>query len=118
MIVDPPDGKIPPQTPEAQKLAAADREFQLALMQATETCKKQDAPTCAGGKYDPKPSPRWEELSPRYNVGRLNRHLGAEDGSLSDRCMSAILPDFGAAVADFTRILTTPAALSLFYAHL
>jgi hypothetical protein len=115
MIVDPPDGRIPPVTPEAQKLAAADREFQLALMQATQTCKNQDAPTCAGGKYDPKPSPRWTELPPRYNVGRLNRHFGAEDGSLGDRCMSAILPDFGAVVGGYTRIVQTPGGISLFY---
>src|SRR5437879_3285205 len=41
MIVDPPDGRIPPRTQEAQKVAAADREFRLALLQATETCKKK-----------------------------------------------------------------------------
>src|SRR6202035_5752634 len=39
LIVDPPNGRIPPLTPEAEKLAAADREFRLALLQATETCK-------------------------------------------------------------------------------
>jgi hypothetical protein len=115
MIVDPPNGRIPPQTPEAQRLAAADREFQLALMQSTETCRKQDAATCAGGKYDPKPSPRWEELPPRYNVGRLNRHVHVEDGSLGDRCMSAILPDFGSVVGGFTRIVQTPGGISMFY---
>jgi hypothetical protein len=32
MIVDPPSGRLPPQTPEAQRAAAADREFFLALM--------------------------------------------------------------------------------------
>jgi hypothetical protein len=36
LIVDPPNGRIPPLTPEAQKIAAADREFRLALLQATE----------------------------------------------------------------------------------
>jgi len=115
LIVDPPNGRIPPQTPEAQRLAAADREYQLALMQATDTCKNQDAPTCAGGKYDPKPSPKWEEVPPRYNVGRLNRHANVEDGSLGDRCMSAILPDFGAVVGGFTRIVQTPGGIALFY---
>src|SRR5438552_13849256 len=30
MIVDPPNGRLPPQTPEAQRAAAADREFFLA----------------------------------------------------------------------------------------
>src|ERR1700739_496387 len=38
MIVDPPDGRIPPLTPEAQKMAAAERDFRLALLQSTETC--------------------------------------------------------------------------------
>src|SRR5712672_4505391 len=38
-ITDPPDGRIPQFTPEAQKIAAADREFRLALLQSTETCK-------------------------------------------------------------------------------
>ena len=37
LIVDPPNGRIPPLTPEAEKAAAADREFRLALLQATET---------------------------------------------------------------------------------
>ncbi len=43
LIVDPPDGRIPPLTPEAQKKRAAIREFQLALLQATNVCKEQTA---------------------------------------------------------------------------
>src|SRR6266478_1701004 len=39
MIVDPANGRIPPLTPEAEKIAAVDRDFRLALLQATETCK-------------------------------------------------------------------------------
>src|SRR5258708_4090892 len=31
LIADPPNGRVPPLTPEAQKMAAADREFRLAL---------------------------------------------------------------------------------------
>ena len=62
-IVDPPNGRIPPLTAEAQKAAAADREFRLVLLQATDTCKKM-APGCAGGKYDPTPSPRRAEAPP------------------------------------------------------
>src|SRR5438132_1603335 len=38
LIVDPPDGRIPPLTPEAQKRRDAIRTFQLALLQATDTC--------------------------------------------------------------------------------
>ena len=40
LIVDPPNGRLPPQTPEAQKTSAADREFRVALVQSTDTCKK------------------------------------------------------------------------------
>ena len=61
-IVDPPDGRIPPLTPEAQKMAAAEREFRLALLQSTETCKIKYA-ACTGGKYDPTPSPRFARTS-------------------------------------------------------
>jgi hypothetical protein len=34
-IVDPPEGRIPSLTPEAQKIAAAEREFNLALLQSS-----------------------------------------------------------------------------------
>src|SRR6266568_8859235 len=57
MIVDPPNGRIPALTPQAQKIAAAEREFRLALLQSTETCKNKEA-ACNGGKYDSRPSPR------------------------------------------------------------
>src|SRR6266852_3531870 len=33
LIVDPPDGMMPPLTPEARRIAAAEREFRLALLQ-------------------------------------------------------------------------------------
>src|SRR6266851_540684 len=49
LIVDPPNGRIPAKTPEAQKIAAADREFRLALLQATDTCKTKSV-ACNGGK--------------------------------------------------------------------
>src|SRR5467141_4153862 len=65
LIMDPPDGRIPARTPEAQKIAAADREFRLALLQATETCKNKSV-ACTGGKYDPTHSSRRAELPPRY----------------------------------------------------
>ena len=94
LIVDPPNGRLPPTTAEAQKFAAAERDFRLALLQSTNTCKTESV-ACAGAKYDPKPSPRMKEPPPRYNVGRMNRHDNPEDGSLGDRCMSASLPDFG-----------------------
>jgi hypothetical protein len=60
LIVDPPNGRIPALTPEAQKLAGAEREFRLAMLQSTETCKNKEA-ACSGGKYDPARSPRFAE---------------------------------------------------------
>src|SRR5260370_28499 len=87
LIVDPPNGRIPPLTPEAQKRAAAAREFRLALLQSTETCKSKSV-GCAAGKYDPTPSPRLAELPPGYNTARMNRRDNTEDGALPARCLT------------------------------
>ncbi|HKD30725.1 MAG TPA: hypothetical protein VKC66_33055 [Xanthobacteraceae bacterium] len=114
MIVDPPDGRMPPLTPQAQKTAAADREFRLALLQSTETCKNKSV-ACSGGKYDPAPSPRLAELPPRYNTARMNRHDGPEDSSLPDRCLTGGLPEFGSPAGSFRRIVQTPGGISIFY---
>jgi hypothetical protein len=118
MIVDPPNGRLPPQTPEAQRAAAADRDFFLALMQSTDACKNKE-PGCAGGKYDPAISPRFSESPPRYhagNVARLNRSDGPEDDALSDRCLRSGLPEFGSQFGgSFRRIVQTPGGISIFY---
>jgi hypothetical protein len=114
LIVDPPNGRIPLLTPAAGKIAAADREFRLALLQATETCKNKSV-ACSGGKYDPTPSPRRADLPPRYNTARMNRHDGPEDASLPDRCLTIGLPEFGAATGSFRRIVQTPGGISIFY---
>ena len=113
-IVDPPNGRLPPLTAEAQKLAAAERDFRVALLQSTETCKNNET-ACSGGKYDPKPSPRFADLSPRYNLGRMNRHDGPEDGTPPDRCLTAGLPEFGGGIGSFRRIVQTPGGISIFY---
>jgi len=116
MIVDPPNGRLPPLTPEAQKIAAAEREYRLVLLQATETCKTKNPVGCSGGKYDPAPSSRREEPPPRYNTGRINRHDGPEDGSLSDRCLTLGLPEFGTAYGgSFRRIVQTPGGVTMYY---
>jgi hypothetical protein len=122
LIVDPPDGRIPALTPEAQKEAAADRDFRVALLQATETCKAKLA-ACAGGKYDRIPSPRLAEPAPRYNgnklAPRLNRYDGPEDSVLQDRCLTGGLPEFGLPQSSFggslRRIVQTPGGISMFY---
>src|SRR5713226_1004644 len=114
MIVDPTTGRTPLLTPEAQKTAGADREFRLALLQSTETCRSKSV-ACSGGKYDPTPSPRLAELPPRYNTARMNRHDGPEDDSLPDRCLTGGLPEFGGATGSFRRIVQTPGGISIFY---
>src|SRR2546428_1738460 len=115
LIVDPPDGRIPARTLEAQKMAAADRELRLALLQATETCKNKWV-ACTGGKYDPTHSSRRAELPSRYNTARMNRHDGPEDGALPDRCLTGGLPEFGTAYGgSFRRIVQTPGGISMFY---
>jgi len=115
LIVDPPDGRMPPLTPEAQKLAAAEREFRLALLQSTETCKNKEA-ACSGGKYDPTRSPRFADPPPRYNTtARMNRNDGPEDSSLAERCLTGGLPEFGGPTGSFRRIVQTPGGISIFY---
>jgi hypothetical protein len=118
IIVDPPNGHLPVQTPGAQRAAAADREFFLALLQATDACKNKE-PVCAGGTYDPTPSPRFAEPPPRYhagNVARLNRSDGPEDDGLADRCLSRGLPEFSSQFGgSFRRIVQTPGGISIFY---
>jgi len=110
MIVDPPNGRIPPMTAEAQKMAAA--RFRLALIQATDTCKLKYR-NCAGGKYDPTPSPRRAELAPRYSVAGMNRHDGPEDFAAGTRCLPGRLPEF--ASISFRRIVQTPGGISMVY---
>ncbi len=109
LVVDPPDGRIPALTPEARERITAQREFRLALLQATATCRDQE-PACAGWEYGP-PSPLREEQPPYYNTDRLNRNDGPEDRSLSERCMGALLPDF----SGYRRIVQSPDAVSIFY---
>jgi hypothetical protein len=119
LIIDPPDGKIPPLTPEASKRRQAMREFQLALLQPTDVCKNK-LPGCDGGKYGP-PSLRRSEPPPSYVAaggaggGAINRANGPEDRTLGERCMAAMLPDFGGAAGFFPQIIQSPQAVSIFY---
>lgn len=116
MIVDPPDGRLPSLTAAARDIAAAEREYRLALLQSTETCKNKE-PGCAGGKYDPAPAPQWSQMPPRYNVtGRQNRIYGPEDTSLPERCLTGGLPEFGTNFGgSFRRIVQTPGGITMFY---
>jgi len=115
LVVDPPDGRVPELTPEARQRVAADRAFRIELLRSTQTCKSGST-ACAGGKYDPSPSPRRDEALTRYNTARMNRHFGPEDGSLGDRCLSGGLPGFGGAYGgNFRRIVQTPGGVSIVY---
>jgi hypothetical protein len=114
LIVDPPNGRLPPLTPEAQKISAADRAFRLALLRSTETCKNKE-PACSGGAYDPARSPRFVEQPPRYNVIRMNRNDDPEDSSLAERCLTGGIPEFGGPTGSFRRIVQTPGGISIFY---
>jgi hypothetical protein len=107
LVVDPPNGRIPALTPQAQERNRTEQEFRLALLQNTPTCKEQ-APGCKGGKYGP-PSPRLNETAPFYNTGRMNRHNGPEDQSMGDRCMLGTTPDF----AGFKRIVQGPGYVAI-----
>ena len=119
LIVDPPDGRIPPFAPEIAKRNAVLREFYLGTMQSTGACKDK-LRGCEGGTYGP-PSPKRDAPHPLYPTGAgfpvapaggyVNRSDGPEDRGLSERCMSAILPDFGG----FRNIVQSPGAVSLFY---
>ena len=111
-IMDPPDGRIPQLTPEAQKIAAAERAFRLALLQSTETCRIEYR-SCAGGKYDATPSPRFAERTPRYNTISINRHDGPEDSPSAVRCLTAGLPGIGGQRTN--RIVQTPGGIAMFY---
>ena len=117
LIVDPPDGRIPRLTAEAQKATDALREFQLALLQPTAACKEKN-PGCAGGKYGPV-SPRRNETPPMYLSGAgggiINRANGPEDRSLNERCLGGTLPDFGNFVGGFSRIVQAPGEISILY---
>ena len=82
MIVDPPDGRIPALTPEAEARIAEKTEYLQALLQGT-----------SGGRPGPI-SPRREEPSPDYNLDRMNRADGPEDRSGGERCFGYNLPVF------------------------
>jgi hypothetical protein len=117
MIVDPPDGRIPPLTEQEQKKRSEMREYAFALLQATDVCKNKLI-ACAGGTYGA-PSPRRAETPPYYikdginggGGGAINRSDGPEDRVLSERCLASALPDFGG----FRRIVQSRGQVSIFY---
>ena len=117
MIIDPPNGKLPPFTPEAQERRAAYQEYQRALLQHTTVCQENER-NCRGGEYGP-PSPRLSEDPPEYpsaGVAPINRADGPEDRGLSERCLAGTLPHLrGGFTGLFRRIVQSPGVVTLFY---
>ena len=111
LITDPPDGKLPPLTPEAQQRRDEARAFHMALLQHTDACKDK-RPRCP--PYGP-PSPRRLEAPPHYLTRAINRADGPEDRSLSERCLAGRLPDFGSSTGFFMQVIQSPGTMSLFY---
>lgn len=97
LIIDPPNGLLPPLTPEAQKKRAAIREYEQALLQGT-----------SGGRPGPL-TPRYLEPPPFYNVDRLNRADGPEDRSSTERCLAWELPHLDT----FYRIVQSPGQVGI-----
>ena len=81
LIVDPPDGRIPPMTPAAQARTREVREYLRALLDGT-----------ASGRPGATPSPRRNEPPPAYNIERMNRSDGPEDRAAMERCFGAPMP--------------------------
>jgi hypothetical protein len=109
-VVDPPDGRVPPLTPAAAKMAKDYRDFQLELLRSTDTCKRKLV-ACRDGKYDPRPTPRKDEIPPVYNLQRINRSDNPEDNSINTRCLGNQLPLLGA----LQRIVQSPDGLAVYY---
>lgn len=103
MIIDPPDGRIPPLTPEAEKTIAAKKEYLEALLQGT-----------SGGRPGPI-SPRRSERPPDYNLDRMNRSDGPEDRGGPERCFGSNLPILAQSgtFSGVARIVQTPTAVGI-----
>jgi hypothetical protein len=109
-VIDPPDGRIPALTPQAAAREKAYRDYQLALLQATDTCKRK-LQGCRDGQYVATPSPRRNEMPPVYNLQRINRGDGPEDNAAGVRCLGGQLPAIGA----LQRIVQSADGVGIFY---
>jgi hypothetical protein len=105
LIIDPPDGRIPSLTPEAQKRVAEKKGYLEALLQGT-----------SGGRPGPI-SQRRSERPPDYNLDRMNRSDGPEDRGGPERCFGSNLPVLlqSGTFGGVARIVQTPNAVGINY---
>lgn len=105
MIIDPPDGRLPDLTPEAQARIAEKTEYLQALLQGT-----------SGGRPGPI-SPRRAEPPPDYNLDRMNRADGPEDRSFQERCFGFHLPMLlqSGTYGGVARIVQSPGVVGIYY---
>ena len=111
MIVDPPDGRMPPFTPEALKRRREIGLFVRALLQATPACKNPTHPHCTGGKYGPI-APEYSQRMPYYNMsgtGFHNRFDHPEEQAMGWRCLRSNLPVTGG----YRQIIQSPQSISV-----
>ncbi len=122
LIVDPPNGRIPPPTEGAKKRRQLVVDFENALLASTDICKNKLV-GCSGGAYGPT-SPLRETTPPFYvatgtrggTSGAINRSDDPEDWNLGERCLGAGLPAFASGFAGFyPRIVQSRGAVSIYY---
>ena len=114
MIIDPPDGKVPPLTAEARARQTEIFEYEAALLQNTVVCR-DNLDGCIGGTYESR-SPLRDEQPPYYSTRNINRAYGPEDRSLNERCMSGNLPNFrGGFTGIHYRVVQSPGTVTIFY---
>ena len=120
MVIDPPDGKVPPFTSEAQARLAEIGAYNMALLQHTVVCRDsldgcQAFFNGPSGEYGPR-SPLREEQPPYYSTQNINRADGPEDRSLGERCMSGTVPNFGGGFTGIHyRVVQSPGTVTIFY---
>jgi len=100
LVIDPPDGRIPPMTAAAQQRTREMRDYLRALLEGTKS-----------GPPGSRPSPRRNEAPPAYNIDRMNRSDGPEDRSTMERCFGIVMPVVERAVY---RVVQSPRQVAIY----
>lgn len=101
-VIDPPDGRIPPLTPEAKKRLGAQRDYLNMLLLGSSGSLQAGPPASAEKRA---------QTPPVYNLDRMNRADGPEDNAAGVRCLGNQLPQIGT----LQRIMQSPEAVGIFY---